>query len=137
MKSINWIGVIAAVVVSQIIGFVWYGVVFEQQWLALSGVDPSAGSNLAMALGVVQTAVVAVGLGWMTVRTGAAGWVGGAVQAFWICLFFALATMALRFIYGDDNTGLIPIDGGYMLVQYVVSGALIGGLRLGKAAPAA
>ena len=43
-------------------------------------------------------------------------------------VFFGLATMSLRFIYGDDNRGLIPIDGGYMLIQYVVSGALIGGL---------
>jgi hypothetical protein len=44
--------------------------------------------------------------------------------------------MALRFIYGDDNPGLIPIDGGYMLIQYGVSGALIGGVRLGRTSQA-
>ncbi len=137
MKGINWIGVLAALAASQAIGLVWYGMLFSAQWMALTGiaVSDSEGSS-AMALGAVQNLVVAIGIGWLIARTGMAGWIGGATAGLIACVFFGLATMSLRFIYGDDNTGLIPIDGGYMLIQYGVSGALIGGLKLGKSAPA-
>ncbi len=137
LKGINWIGVIAAVVASQAIGFLWYGMLFSAQWMALTGiaVSESEGAS-AMMLGAVQNLVIAVGLAWLIARTGMTGWVNGAVAGLTACVFFGLATMSLRFIYGDDNTGLIPIDGGYMLIQYVVSGALIGGLKPGKTADA-
>ncbi len=137
MKGINWIGVLAALAASQAIGFVWYGMLFSAQWMALTGIAVSDGeSSFAMALGALQNLVIAIGLGWLIARTGMAGWVGGARAGLIACVFFGLATMSLRFIYGDDNPGLIPIDGGYMLIQYLVSGALIGGVRLGKSPPA-
>jgi hypothetical protein len=137
MKGINWIGVIAALVASQAIGFVWYGLLFEAQWTDLTGIAVSGSEgSTAMALGAVQNLVIAIGLGWLIARTGMTGWVGGATAGLIACLFFGLATMALRFIYGDDNPGLISIDGGYMLIQYGVSGALIGGVRLGRTSPA-
>jgi hypothetical protein len=137
MKDINWIGVLAALAASQAIGFVWYGMLFSAQWMALTGISVSdAESSSAMALGVVQNLVIAIGLGWLIARTGMIGWVRGATAGLIACLFFGLATLSLRFIYGDDNTGLIPIDGGYMLIQYLISGALIGGLKLGEAVPA-
>jgi hypothetical protein len=133
MKDINWIGVLAALAASQAIGFVWYEMLFSEQWMALTGISVSdAESSSAMALGVVQNLVIAIGLGWLIARTGMTGWVRGATAGLIACLFFGLATLSLRFIYGGDNTGLIPIDGGYMLIQYLVSGALIGGLKLGE-----
>jgi hypothetical protein len=137
MKGINWIGVLAALVASQAIGFVWYGLLFEAQWTDLTGIAVSGSEgSTAMALGAVQNLVITTGLGWLIARTGMTGWIGGATAGLIACLFFGLATMALRFIYGDDNPGLIPIDGGYMLIQYGVSGALIGGLGLGRTSPA-
>lgn len=137
MKDINWIGVLAALVANQAIGFVWYGFLFSAQWMGLTGIAVSESEgSFAMALGAVQNLVVAIGLGWLVARTGMTGWVGGATAGLIACIFFGLATMSLRFIYGDDNPGLIPIDGGYMLIQYLVSGALVGGVRLGKSAPA-
>lgn len=137
MKDINWIGVLAALVASQLLGLIWYGLLFQAQWLALTGIAVSeAEGSTAMALGAVQNLVIAIGLGWLIARTGMGGWVGGAKAGLIACIVFGLATMSLRFIYGADNIGLIPIDGGYMLIQYLVSGALIGGVRLRRAATA-
>lgn len=140
MKNINWIGVITAVVASQALGFVWYGYLFAAQWMRLSGIteaDMEGGGSLTYVYGALQNLVVAVGLAWLVVKTGMSGWMGGARMGLFACVFFALATYALRFIYGDENPGLIPIDGGYMLIQYLVSGALVAGLKLSKATPAA
>ena len=137
MKGINWIGVLAALVASQAVGFVWYGMLFSAQWMALTGISVSdAEGSTAMALGAVQNLVIAIGLGWLIARTGMTGWGGGATAGLIACFLFGLATMSLRFIYGDDNIGLIPIDGGYMVIQYGLSGALIGGLKPGRSAPA-
>ena len=140
MKNINWIGVIAAVVASQLIGMAWYAYLFAAQWMALSGITEASmegAGNMSYLYGALQNLVVAIGLAWLVVKTGKSGWMDGAKMGLFACVFFALATYALRFIYGDENPGLIPIDGGYMLIQYVVSGALVAGLKLGKAAPAA
>lgn len=139
MKNINWVGVIAAVVASQVLGFLWYGMIFSEQWMALSGMteaDAMAGGNTTYVYGALQNFVVAVGLAWAAARGGKTDWMGGAKLGLFACVFFALATYALRFIYGSENTGLIPIDAGYMLIQYVLSGALVAGLKLGKANPA-
>lgn len=137
MKNINWIGVIAAVIASQALGMAWYGFIFAEKWMALSGMDAGSmegGGTMTYVYGALQNLVVAVGLSWLAAKTGKSGWMGGAKLGLFACVFFALATYALRFIYGDDNTGLIPIDAGYMLIQYVITGALVTGLKLGKAA---
>eukprot|EP01030_Chromulinospumella_sphaerica_P018864 gene18864-18735_t len=136
MKSINWIGVVVALVVGQILGYGWYGVVFTDKWMALSGVTAEAADSMAMVWGVVQNLVIVVGLGWLVGKTGTTGYVNGAIFGALVCAFFGLGTMALRFIYSNDNTGLIPIDGGYMLLQYILSGAILAGLKLGKPAAA-
>jgi hypothetical protein len=134
MKSINWIGVVVALIAGQAIGFVWYGLLFEAQWQALTGITPETADSMAMVWGMVQNLVIVLGLAWLTAKTATAGWVGGALFGALVCAFFGLGTMALRFIYGNDNTGLIPIDGGYMLIQYIVSGAILAGLKFGKSA---
>ncbi|MFZ5670576.1 MAG: DUF1761 domain-containing protein [Pseudomonadota bacterium] len=138
MKGINWIGVFVALVVSQAIGYVWYGVVFSDQWMAASGMTAAEmdESALTYVRGAVQNLVVIVGLAWLAVQTGKSSWTSGAVLGALVCVFFALSTYALRFIYGNDSTALIPIDAGYMLIQYVVSGAIVAGLSLGKPAAA-
>ena len=138
MKGINWVGVIAAVVVGQVIGFLWYGMIFEEQWRALSGVTPAGDeANTAMALGVVNQLVVAVGLAWLIGKTGNATLVGGALAGALAGVFFAATTAAQNFIYGQADTGLIPIDIGYLLIAYTAMGAVIGAVKLGSRSAAA
>lgn len=138
MKGINWVGVVAAVVVGQVIGFLWYGMLFEEQWMALSGVTPSAdAANTSMALGVVNQLVVAVGLAWLINKTGSATLVGGAIAGGLAGVFFAATTAAQNFIYGGADTGLIPIDIGYLLVAYTAMGAAVGAVKLGSKSAAA
>lgn len=75
MKGINWIGVVAALVAGQAIGFAWYGMVFQEQWMALSGITPSeAEGGAAMMWGMVQNLVICIGLGWLIARAATRGW---------------------------------------------------------------
>ncbi|MDO1560477.1 DUF1761 domain-containing protein [Brevundimonas sp. 2R-24] len=137
MKGVNWTAVVIAAIVMYLIGWLWYGMLFEAQWMALSGVTAeqmAQGGTTAMILGAVNSLVTAVGLGWAVPRLGGGGWVGGARTGFLIGLFFACTSLAYAFIYGGAPTGLIPIDGGHFLVIYTVGGAVIGGLKLGRSA---
>lgn len=133
LKGVNWAGWIAALVVGQVIGIVWYGMLFEQMWTELSGVSTESGDPMmSMVLGVVNSAVLLLGMSWAFGKMGVSGYMDGAKAGLFLGVFFALTTVSLGFIYGGVNTGLIPIDFGYMLLIYVVSGALLAGLKFGK-----
>ena len=131
MKGINWAGVIAALIVGEVIGFVWYGVVFEKQWLALMNITPNpANSQMSMLWGAVNELVVAVGLSWLVNKTGSANLVGGAVTGLLAAVFFACTTDAMSYIYAGTNTALMPINFGYLLVSYAAMGAAVAAVRL-------
>lgn len=129
--KLNWLGIIVATVVAFFIGFLWYGLIFAEQWMALTGVtDESGGDPMWMMLGLIQTFVTMAGLGWFIARDGAAGWMAGLKIGLVAGVAFALMTSAYGFIYQTSPMGLLPIDWSHLLVVYAVGGALIGGLRM-------
>jgi hypothetical protein len=134
MSKLNWPGVLVATIVAFFVGFLWYGVIFEAQWKTLTGVTGEGGDPLWMLLGLLQTFVTMVGLGWFIAREGSAGWKGGAKIGLAACVFFALMTSAYNFIYQTSDIRLLPIDWSHLLVVYLLGGAIIGGLKLGKKA---
>ena len=139
MKGINWAGVIVAVILAEVIGIVWYGMAFQAQWMALMNIPAgSGGSTTAMVLGAVNELVVAIGLSWLIGKAGGTGLVGGATTGLLAAIFFACTTDAMAYIYAGANTGLIPINFGYLLVSYAVMGAAVAVVRLpAKSAAAA
>jgi hypothetical protein len=130
MKGINWAGVIAALVVGQLLGFLWYGMIFEEQWMALSSAAGADSSSTAMAYGAVNQLVVAIGLGLLVAKLGADSLIGGARTGLMAGFFFAATATAQNFIYGGADPGLIPIDIGFLLVAYTAMGAVVGGVTL-------
>lgn len=138
MKSINWAGVIVAVILAEVIGVLWYGMAFQARWMELSGVTAdTGGSATAMAIGALNELVVAIGLSWLINRTGRATLVGGATTGLLAAVFFACTTDAMAYIYAGSNTGLIPINFGYLLVSYAVMGAAVAAVKLGARSAAA
>ena len=128
---LNWLGIIVATVAAFFIGFLWYGLIFAEQWMALTGVtEESGGDPVWMLIGLVQTFVTMVGLGWFIARDGAAGWMAGLKIGLVAGVCFALMTSAYGFIYQTSNLGLLPIDWSHLLVVYALGGAIIGGLKL-------
>ena len=129
--KLNWPGILVATVVAFFIGFLWYGLIFQEQWMALTGVtDEGSGDSMWMLLGVVQTFVTMVGLGWFIGRDGGGGWMHGLKIGLIAGVCFALMTSAYGFIYQTSPMGLLPIDWSHLLVVYAVGGAIIGGLKM-------
>ena len=131
IKNVNWIGVIVAAIVMYVIGWLWYAMIFKAQYAAAM---PNAGDAMATTTyvyGFINTLVVAIGLGIVAPRLGD-GWAGGAKAGLIIGVFFACTTLAMGYIYGNMPKDLLWIDLGYLLVMYIVGGAIVCGLSLGR-----
>lgn len=129
--KLNWLGIIVATVVAFFVGFLWYGLIFQARWIELTNVPQDGDTSpMWMLVGLAQTFVTMVGLGWFIARDGAASWMGGLKIGLVAGVCFALMTSAYGFIYQTSPMGLLPIDWSHLLVVYAVGGALIGGLRM-------
>jgi hypothetical protein len=128
--KLNWLGIGVATVVAFFVGFLWYGLFFDAIWLQLWGKTAEDGDMALMLLGLVQTFVTMVGLGWFIARDGTTSWLGGLKIGLVAGVCFALMTSAYGFVYQTTPLGLLPIDWSHLLVVYAVGGALIAGLRM-------
>ena len=133
MKSVNWLGVVVALIAGQVIGIGWYGMIFSEKWMGLTGIteaEARAAPQWLMALGALNMLVILLGLDWLIRKTGALGWSAGLRLALAVCVLFDLTVVSLGYIYKLEPAALLAIDGGYQLLTYGVAGLLIGGLRL-------
>ena len=125
---VNWGGVAAGTIAAYLAGFVWYGFLFEERWLALTGAQTSE-SPVVMAAGLVAILISVFGLDWIIRRTGSLGWISGARVGLAVAFFFGLTVAATDFIYAVKPVGLIPIDAGYILLWFGIAGCMVGGLQ--------
>ena len=145
MKGVNWIAVLVAVVLLEIIGYVWYGMIFSSAWAAeMSAIglkpDMSASAQTpSIAMGAVLIIVEVLGLAWLMRRLETTNWRVGALDGFTAWFFFGLTTQGMEYVYMGFTPKLMAINCGQLLLSYVVAGAVVGGLKFGapKAAVAA
>jgi hypothetical protein len=126
LKGVNWIAVVVATVVLEVVGYLWYGVVFAKAWVAAGGPTPRLSMAVAQSLGVLNTLVITTGLAWLLARLGRAGLGASIVAALAAWFFFDFTTMALDFLYEGQSAALVEINMGLQLVWYVLAGAVFG-----------
>lgn len=134
-KGMNWVGVIASVVFGQVLGFVWWNTLFGAK---LGALMDKSNMGLIMAEGILLSAVMLIGIAWVIKSMGEEGYVRGAITGLGLWLFFPATGYALDYVYmAAKNSQLLIANLGFTLVLFMVSGALIAGLKLGKAQAAA
>lgn len=136
MKGVNWVGVIAAVIAAELAGFLWYGLLFSDQYQALTGITDAQmeSEQWRMGLGVANLAVIMVGMGVLLNRLNANSWTSGASWGLFVGFFFGCTVESLGYIYELAPVALTGMGFGYQLITCTLGGAVIGGLRLGKKA---
>jgi hypothetical protein len=144
LKGINWISVIIAVVLLEVLGYVWYGMVFSSAWAAemtAIGLKPdmsSAAQTTSITEGVVLTVVQVLGLSWLLRRLGAGTFQAGLMAGLAAYVFFGLTTQAMEYVYMGFTPKLMAINCGELALAYLLAGAVLGGVKFGAAAaPAA
>jgi hypothetical protein len=138
LKGVNWIAVIVTVILLEGLGFLWYGPLFGERWVAALGYTPDmSNTGLKMAIGALNTVVVTVGLAWLTNRLGAFSLTAsiGVCLAAW--LFFDFTTQALEYLYMGMSQQLVGINMGFQFASYVITGAVLALVKFGRPAQAA
>lgn len=135
----NTTAVLLASVAGMVIGFLWYGALFQEQWMAGNGITQSGDqmfrdgkpmdmSPLPMILNFLSMLVYALILNWMQNSMGVSTWQGGAKVGAAVGLMASLTSILGHLFAGDPST-LSLVDGSYLLVLFTVIGAVVGGWR--------
>lgn len=137
LKGVNWIAVIVTVVLLEGLGYAWYGPLFGDRWLAALGHTPDmSNTNVLMAVGAVNTLVLATGLGWLTSRLGATSLMASVGIAVAAWFFFDFTTQALEYLYMGMSQQLVCINMGYQLTSYIIAGVVFAVVKIGRPAAA-
>lgn len=130
--DINWMGVLAGIVVSMLVGYVWYSMpVFGRTWMNLIGkteADLKAGAGPAMGGAVVVSFILSYVMAHVLQYVNANTWQDGAVTGVWMWLGFVFTTVAVHNFFSRKPFTLTIIDSGYHLVQLALMGAVMGAL---------
>ncbi len=130
----NWLAILAAVVVTQILGFLWYGPLFGKPWLAGMGKtqeEIQAGGNVgkAVAIGVICSIVMTVALAIILSLSETPDLVSGIKIGLLASVGFVATTLWSGAIYEDRNMTVTLISIAYQVVAITAAGAIIGAWR--------
>jgi hypothetical protein len=125
------LAVLAAAVAVYATGFLIYGVLFDEQWMAWSGVtqDSFAGQEWRMALSPVMPVLIALGTGLIMRGRGITSWQAGLKLGLMVGLFFLVAGRAYMFVYGTEPVQLLALDSMHLLLNGAAAGAILGAMR--------
>ena len=130
MVPINWLAVLAAVVIRMVVGGLWYSpLLFVKPWQALTGVTPEtmrSGLGKAIALDLVMSLLMAIALATILGLAHISGWLDGAVVGAWAWVGFVLATQLPLMTYENRPLKLVAINTGAILLALLLMGALLG-----------
>jgi hypothetical protein len=132
--GLNLVPVLAATVVFFAIGYLWYGVLFADAWMAAEGVtkeQAEAGSPAWMGLGVLITLLQVIGLALVLKWRGIVALTPALTTAGIMWLVFAFAFTLYGFAYlPAHSTTLLAIDAGHLLVGWLVSAGVLAMMKV-------
>lgn len=128
--KINHLAVWVSIVVMHAIGFLWYGPLFGEQWLALVGMDQASMQEDSGDVGIwIMNSVAIIAsvylLAWLLAKLGVTG-IRAAATAFLVAfVIHHLNTMNSNMFAGVPY-GLAWITGGYVVASHTIAGFILG-----------
>lgn len=124
------LGILAATIVFFLIGWLWYGGLFAEQWHSLSGMPKSDSMEMIQLLiGILISLAQVIGLSFILHHAGASV-LATCVK---ICAIVAILIAMPIIFYGQNYEGramgLFWIDASHLLVGYIVIGAVLSFFR--------
>src|ERR1700690_3518625 len=136
-SSINWLAVVACVVVAMVVGFFWFGpkTFFPMWWKAIGkpeGADLGAGMRMVLMwpLVIISTFVEAVFMVLMvhamgSMMPGGATLASGATAGLFLWLGFVATTSLTNKLFANQLTAWVLEMGNHLIVM-VLMGAILG-----------
>lgn len=140
-RKTNWLAIVASAVAGMAIGFLWYGFLFHEQWMAGNGftVEGTGESQKMFKNGVevpmsftpmivntVVMAVYALIMDWLFKKMNVSTWQTGATIGSAIGLIMLLGVLVGN-MFAMNPMSLTLADGSYSFLLFVVIGAIVGG----------
>ncbi len=129
--KINHLAALVCIVILHALGFLWYGMLFNVQWMSMVGLDiatmqANAPGGEVWVLNLVSIVAPVYVLAWLFTRLNVSSGMSGAGIAFLITFcFHHLATMNSN-MFAKAPFGLAWITAGYMVVGLTISGFILG-----------
>ena len=135
MSSINWLAVVVCVVLSMIIGTVWYNpkVFYTAWWKGIGKSESDMGMAKAgpmlWGLTILASLVEAVAVAFMLKAMNATGPAAGAAAGFMLWLGFIAPTNLVNKLFAGHGFRVWAIEAGNHLLNMLVFGAVLGAWR--------
>ncbi len=128
--GLNSVAILAASVAFFIVGFLWYGLLFADAWMAASGITKEmaeADQNPSWMIGgFVITVMQVIGIGLVLKWKGATSLNAAAMTALLLWFVFALPFCLYAYFYSVAHSStLLMIDASHLLVGWVVSAIVL------------
>ena len=130
--DINYLAVVLAALVTQPLGFLWYGPLFSRPWMQARGYDEASmeggDSPLPYVLALAFAAVIAYSMARLVDMVGADS-VGDCLAiAGFVWAGFAGSVQAIQMVFNqaESRTTAFAIEGGYQLTSFLAMGLIIG-----------
>ena len=125
--EVNYWAVLASGVGAMVLGAIWYNV-FSKPWLKGVGLTEAkvrAGSNMVYLWSFLAMLLIAFVLAHVVSVFEADSVEEGLVTGGWMWLGFSATTVAINYLYQLKSLKLFAIDTGYMLLVFMLSGAIL------------
>lgn len=122
----HWPSLIVSAIVIYAIGFLLYGLIFEEAWLIWSGytAEMLARESWRMALSPIMPLLLAAGIGAALHWTKPADLGGALGLGFVVWLLLLFPTRLYSWVYGNEPLGLLLLDGGHLLANCLVAAGI-------------
>jgi len=129
--KINHLAVWICIVLTHVLGFLWYGPLFGEKWMALVQMDQVTMEQESMSAGPwVMNSVSIIApiylLAWLFTRMDVTSGIQGAAFAFLIGFCFHHLSVMNANMFAREPYGLAWITGGYNLTWLTISGFILG-----------
>lgn len=139
MRNTNWLAIAVSVVAGMAIGFLWYGALFQNQWMEGNGITmdgdtvlkdgiEQVSSSTPMIINTLAMAIYAIFMDWLINKTQDTSWAKGATLGLILGLVMVVSIYVGN-LFAMSPISLTMVDGSYSMVLFTVIGAIIGGWR--------
>jgi len=136
-RKTNWLAIVASAVAGMVIGFLWYGTLFNQLWMDGNGFTMEGEkmfkngvevpmSFTPMIVNTVIMVVYALLMNWLLGKMNVSTWQTGATVGAGIGLLMALGILTGN-MFAMNPMSLTLVDGSYSFVLFTFIGAIVGG----------
>ena len=129
-SDVNWLAVVVAVVVHQVLGFLWYGPLFGKMWLAATGKTQEemagSGTNSVYAISTLASLVIVTATALVLAAVDAADLAGGAGWGLLLGVGLIAMSVVVAAVFQETNSTVAGLYAGYQVVSLIIIGAILG-----------